>query len=270
VAAATLDPVKSEFDSVILESEQEELLTWMIEAERRVPRQSRGSFVLVENWSHSILIFPGVDERPLVSKADLESLADYGFLRRSLGSRGGRLYDVTPTGKAYYSFIKRRAGEPADRVETEIRRYIEADAFRLKHPGAYERWAAAEELLWASETDKQYTDIGHRCREAMQRLANDLVEANPSAEVDPDPAHTVARLRAVIKVAAKGERVRDLLEALVHYWGTVSDLVQRQEHGDQKQEALLWEDARLVVFQTAQVMFEVSRILGRATRGKET
>jgi hypothetical protein len=49
----------------------------------------------------------------------------------------------------------------------------------------------------------------------------------------------------------------------VDYWGTVSDLVQRQEHGAQKQGAeLTWEDARRVVFQTAIVMYEVSRALG--------
>ena len=49
-----------------------------------------------------------------------------------------------------------------------------------------------------------------------------------------------------------GERDRAFLDALLTYWGTVSDLVQRQEHGAKKEgEPLMWEDARRVVFQTA-------------------
>jgi hypothetical protein len=50
---------------------------------------------------------------------------------------------------------------------------------------------------------------------------------------------------------------------LLAYFGTVSDLIQRQEHGAQKEgEGLMWEDARRVVFQTALVMFELDRVLG--------
>jgi hypothetical protein len=52
-------------------------------------------------------------------------------------------------------------------------------------------------------------------------------------------------------------------EALLAYFGTVSDLVQRQEHGAQREGApLRWEDARRVVFQTAMVMLELDRALG--------
>jgi hypothetical protein len=46
------------------------------------------------------------------------------------------------------------------------------------------------------------------------------------------------------------------------YWGTVNDLIQRQEHGAQREGgALAWEDGRRVVFQTAIVMFEIDRSL---------
>jgi len=42
----------------------------------------------------------------------------------------------------------------------------------------------------------------------------------------------------------------------------VNDVVQRQEHGDQKQnDPLTWEDARAAVFQTAMLMFEFDRVL---------
>jgi hypothetical protein len=59
-----------------------------------------------------------------------------------------------------------------------------------------------------------------------------------------------------------GTTAAPFLVALLAYWGTVSDLVQRQEHGAQKEGGpLVWEDGRRVVFQTAIVMFEVDRAL---------
>ena len=48
------------------------------------------------------------------------------------------------------------------------------------------------------------------------------------------------------------------------YWGTLSDLVQRQEHGAAKEgEPLTWEDGQRVVFHTAIVMWEIDRSLLR-------
>ena len=46
------------------------------------------------------------------------------------------------------------------------------------------------------------------------------------------------------------------------------DLVQRQEHGGQKEgEPLGWEDGRRVVFQTANVMVELHRATEQAATG---
>jgi hypothetical protein len=75
----------------------------------------------------------------------------------------------------------------------------------------------------------------------------------------------VARIRSVLQqhAAKLGTTAAPFLDALLVYWGTVSDLVQRQEHGAQKEgRPLVWEDGRRVVFQTAIVMFEVDRTLG--------
>jgi hypothetical protein len=53
-----------------------------------------------------------------------------------------------------------------------------------------------------------------------------------------------------------------MLDALLAYWGTTSDLAQRQEHGAQKEgEVLTWEDSRRLVFHTAIVMVEIDRTL---------
>jgi hypothetical protein len=47
-----------------------------------------------------------------------------------------------------------------------------------------------------------------------------------------------------------GEARRHLLDALIVYWGEVLDLIERQEHGGQKEgEPLTWEDGRRAVFQ---------------------
>lgn len=64
------------------------------------------------------------------------------------------------------------------------------------------------------------------------------------------------------------ERVRAFLEALLAYWGTVSDLANRQEHGATREgESLVAEDARRLVFQTMLVMYELDRALPDAPMG---
>lgn len=47
-----------------------------------------------------------------------------------------------------------------------------------------------------------------------------------------------------------------------HYWRALSDLVQRQEHGSTRdKEDLRWEDARRLIYQTANAMYEIDRSL---------
>ena len=53
-----------------------------------------------------------------------------------------------------------------------------------------------------------------------------------------------------------------MLDALLSYWGAVSDLTQRQEHGALKEgERLTWEDGRRLVFHVAQLMHDVDACL---------
>ena len=60
-----------------------------------------------------------------------------------------------------------------------------------------------------------------------------------------------------------GDLTSEWLDALIRYWGTVSDLVQRQVHDATREGASLTvEDSRRVVFQTAMVMYEVDRAVG--------
>jgi hypothetical protein len=100
----------------------------------------------------------------------------------------------------------------------------------------------------------------------MQEFASELVELYAARNADDDRADDVARVRAVLKAA--GDRISGtvaaFIDTLVAYWGTVSDLAQRQEHDAQREgETLTWEDARRLVFQSAIVMYEVDRVLSR-------
>jgi hypothetical protein len=161
-------------------------------------------------------------------------------------------------------------GQPLERLTHTVRQYVSADAFQRKHPTACSKWVDAETRLWVTDAASQFTTIGHLCREAVQAFTSDLIEQYHPADADPDPTRTIARLRSVLTLLAPllGTTQKPFLDALVVYWGTVNDLVQRQEHGAQKEcQPLVWEDARRVVFQTAVVMFEIHSTLARCRAG---
>jgi hypothetical protein len=103
----------------------------------------------------------------------------------------------------------------------------------------------------------------------MQVFATTLVERFRPPNVDQDKQHDRARLKAVLVHHREqiGETEGEFLDALNAYWGALSTLVQRQEHGAQREkETLVWEDGRRVVFQTAVVMYEVDQSLTRTKR----
>jgi hypothetical protein len=256
------------WSSVLLEPEQEELLKALVEATRNVPRNERQKFIFTQSWGPGDRIsHPGLPGQMMGAyEGDLDVLEREGLLNVSYtGQRGNRFFDVSPLGFRFYEEMQRRLGTPAQQVEEGLKRYLEADAFQQKYPAAYRKWAEAEKLLWASDSEQQLTTIGHLCREAMQEFATALVDRHqPPGVRDTDKAHTVARIRTVLNQHASrlGTTAAPFFDALLAYWGTVSDLVQRQEHGAQKEgRPLIWEDGRRVVFQTAIVMFEVDRAL---------
>jgi hypothetical protein len=254
--------VRIEFRDVPLEKAQKDLLSTMVEAERAVSPRDRNAFLLIKVMGGGPFLLHAGLKQSEVYEGDLDTLADYGLLRRKYGSRGNEMFDVTPVGRQCYEWMKEQEGDPVERVETEVRSLIGAQSFRERHPGAYERWAAAEADLWKSDTVAQYTDIGHKCREAVQLFVTDLLEQHDIRDAEPDPQKTVARLKAVISKVNVSSDVGNFAEALLTYFGTVSDLIQRQEHGAQKEgDSLVWEDARRAVFQTAMVMFEIARAL---------
>lgn len=216
----------------------------------------------MKSGGQHVLLHPGLTGEEEVYAGDVEALTDDGIL--GFGRDDDSLVDVTPQGYAYSKEMKLRSGEPAREIESTIMDYLNAEPFRTRDPEAHQTWTQAGERLWSSESERELTVIGHLCREAMQAFATSLVELHRVADFDLNPQHSVARTRSVLNLHRDrlGTTELPFLEALLSYWGTVSDLVQRQEHGSQRETTpLLWEDGRRVVFQTANVMIEIDRSL---------
>lgn len=76
------------------------------------------------------------------------------------------------------------------------------------------------------------TTIGHLCREVIQDFADALVGNISHKVVIQDKSKTINRIRATLTKyeGNLGETVKPFLEALLAYWGTVNDLIQRQEY----------------------------------------
>jgi hypothetical protein len=201
-----------------------------------------------------------------VISEDILTLQNAGLIEVSkYHSKGGGFnFFIPPHGLQYYEDLKRRSGEPASQIEDEVHKYLDAERFRSAYPVAYSRWKAAADLLWAADSERELSTIGHKCREAIQEFATALVEKYQPPDVNLDKAMTRERLSAVIDTrrAGLGMARSGLLDALFGYWRAAGNLVQRQEHAGQREgEPLVWEDGRRVVFQTAILMFEIDKSL---------
>ncbi|MEA2067079.1 MAG: hypothetical protein U9O65_08330 [Thermotogota bacterium] len=254
------------FDQILLEPVQKELLVTLVEAARNTPLDKRQKFFVAQSFNGDYLIHPSVPkDKAQIYFGDVKALANEGLLALEYSSSGRTPgFDVTPLGFQYYEYLKEKSGEPVERVESTMRNYLDAHNFIKNYPEAYKKWSSAEELLWKTGSQQQLTIIGHLCREALQDFANYLVSVHNPPDVTGDKSKTIARLKAVIDSKVKGlsDTKKAFFNALIAHWGTVNDLIQRQEHNSQKEgQLLIWEDARAVVFQTLIVMFEIDRIL---------
>lgn len=246
---------------MLLEPEQEQLLVDLVEAERRLPRDQRQKFIVARSISvHGVGLIHGGWSGRRVFEGDLETLASVGLIQMSYGHKGTHTFFVTPLGFEYYSSLMANRGAPVEVIEDRVRRFLDSKEFQTRHPRAFQKWSEAERLLWGEDSAQNLTTIGHLCREALQEFATSLLVYSKVQGANPDPSKTIARVEAVLEASRQklGERRRAFLDALLVYWGTVSDLVQRQEHGAQKEgEPLLFADAVRVVLQTMVVMYEV-------------
>jgi hypothetical protein len=260
--------IDAPFEKIWLEPQQKELLVGFVDAARNVPIEHRQKFLCVIPVGAAYVHHPGLPGANVrVYEGDLETLHEAGLIRLSKTSASSWVFDVTPFGFRYYSWLKTRAGQPIQHIETEVRAHLEADLFRQKYPMAYQKWSRAEGLLWTSDSMQQFTTVGHSCREAMQEFATALVERYKPPDVDPDKTHDKNRVDAVLRLLGEkvGDKEQVLLTALMAYWTAVCGLAQRQEHDSRKEgHPLVWEDGRRLVFQLMVVMYEIDRLVSRS------
>ena len=247
-----------------LEPEQELLFRDLVEAEKRIPRSERQPFFILNTFGPPgvQLHHPGwTDGDRRIFDGDIEIFARAGLVAFTRLADHPAFY-VTPQGFDYYAEMMRQIGKPLERLQAVTRDYIQNPGFQGRYPAAHEKWARAETLLWSSDSVEAFTTIGHLLREAMQDFASALVERFHPPNVEPNKAKIVARVRAVLALRKSSESVAAFLDALLAYWGRLSDLVQRQEHGALREgEALGWLDARRAVFQAANTMLEIDAAL---------
>lgn len=255
--------------------EQEALLVKLVEAARNVAADQRENFLLIRTNGPDLLFHDGftVARQMQVITQDLDILRRAGLLDMSINRAGNREYWITPEGYQHYEQGKTRNAEPIEQVEREVRGLIESGDFADRYAEAYNKWLAAAHALWHADSQKEATTIGHYCREAMQAFATALIDRHRPSDAPTDPTKDVSRIRAVLSSvrAGLGETESKLLDALLTYWGAVTDLTQRQEHGAQREgEALTWEDSRRLVFQVAVLFYEFDHSLRRLAPPTET
>ncbi len=247
--------------SVALTQEQVALLSAIVEASK----SKREEFYILRTLGGSWIQHPALpDSRLDVYGPDLQALENLEMLTVThYDSRNGKSssFDVSPQGLWAYNQLHTQAVAPQASVVEDLQRFVDSEMFAKTYPAALERWQAAAQILWSGDANGPLTEVGHFCREAMQEFAAALSSDLPvyAASSKPD---TVRRIRAVLGTCESrlGGTAVKMLEALLDYWGTVSDLAQRQEHaGAREGEPLQWEDARRLVFQTLVVMYEVDR-----------
>jgi len=252
-----------DWSSIILEPEQEEMLSELAEATRRIPRERRHAWIVLQETGPTQLIMAGSPVTLAAQVQDLEVLNRAGLVSMAWTGRNYTVY-VTPVGFRYYERLRTQSAEPVAQLEREVRRLLEGEAFATRHPRALAAWRAAMAGLWSADDESTFRAIGGHCREAMQRYATDLVELLNPADVDPDAAHTRNRLRAAVNArrVQLGDTASDLLEAFATTWDATDSAVQQLVHAGQKQgRPLAWEDVRRTVFFAGVVMFELDRAL---------
>jgi len=253
------------FDNIILENEQKELLIKLVEASRKFSRSRRRKFIVVRRTDGDYLTHPGLSNgKKEIYYGDAEILADNGLINLSYGSRGSPLFDVTPKGFRYYEYLMEQMGQPLERVEKTIRMFIDSESFQSNYLAAYQKWSLAEKLLWKSDNQENYSAIGHYCREALQEFAEILVQRFGLDSELNDKAKTIGRIRAVIELESKkvADSHKRYLDRLLDLYDSVNSLVQRQEHGAIKEgDDLVWEDARKVVFAVLFIMYEIHKAI---------
>src|SRR5690606_405277 len=131
---------------ILLEEEQKELLTALVEAWRNKPREKRRKFSFVQTAGGSFIM--GLDDDPNPYKGDIEILGNSGLLSVTYTPNRMLSFDITPKGYKYYEYLKNKSDTPAQAVEQSIMNFLDSEGFKARHPEAHSKWAQAVERLW--------------------------------------------------------------------------------------------------------------------------
>ncbi|MCA1589930.1 MAG: hypothetical protein LC734_05960 [Acidobacteria bacterium] len=110
--------------NMVLEEEQEDLLSTLVEAYRNVPRAQRHPFVVVfaDEIVNGFIHHRGLKDTNFSAyPGDLETLARAGLITTRSISGSNFEFDIHPEGFAYYRHMKERVPGPLHRVEAHIR-----------------------------------------------------------------------------------------------------------------------------------------------------
>jgi len=170
-----------EFTDLPLESSQQDLLAELVDADDRVEDGWR-QFLVIGTADGNILAHPKL-EKGEIDAGDIRTLAEYGLIRQVPTTGRTPNYEATPIGRRYVTWWKQRAGVPVAQVEEEVRRFLDSDRFRQRHPVAYAHWAESAKGVWDADTLAKLTAIGHACRESLALFVTDLVSGLSPAYV---------------------------------------------------------------------------------------
>jgi hypothetical protein len=94
--------------------------------------------LLLLTQRHDAIIHPGLPAWELqASLTDARVLAGAGFIYLTPQSTTSYDIDVTPEGFNYFDTARSLAGEPLPIVEARMWGYLDAAAFRFRHPSSY-------------------------------------------------------------------------------------------------------------------------------------
>jgi hypothetical protein len=155
---------------------------------------------------------------------------------------------------------KEHRAQTHSRLLGQLLPVIEDADFESRYREAFETWEAAAGKFELDPV-REARRIGEDCRAALDHFADAALQLYRLQATTG--AGTVDKLRALLGAAgSNSERVAAHHDALVKYWGTVSDLDQRQAHKARREaEKLTGEDARRAILYTLLVMLEVDRAL---------
>ncbi|MEX0646174.1 MAG: hypothetical protein WEA56_05625 [Balneolaceae bacterium] len=190
------------FEQIKLEEEQKELFIRIVEARRKAPRDQWEFMYIIKGYPD--LTIPAKSQKEIRIKdiidGDLEELVIKGLLRLKNETTHEMHFIIPKEGFLYYEWLMQRQGEPVERIEKHTFLYIEASHFRNRYSETYKRLKEAEEMLWSSDSSKEFTTIGHKCREAMQEFADRLYSDVIGEKSDELKSRDKNRIKAVIEV----------------------------------------------------------------------